>query len=93
MNPAGTTEAEAKPPTLTRILLSRQASEVLAASGADAFAIVHRVNRTEEPETAGRWAIHLAPVSHARARAACEVLLGRRDLKPLRKSRNPSATR
>jgi hypothetical protein len=60
-----------------RILLSKAASDALTASGEKAFAIVHRVMRSEEPETAGRWAIYLAPVAWPTATAATAVLCGK----------------
>jgi hypothetical protein len=66
--------AESEP---IRILLSKAASDALTASGEKAFAIVHRVMRSEEPETAGRWAIYLAPVAWPTATAATAVLCGK----------------
>ena len=64
-------------PETVRILLSEAASRHLDASGEKAFAIVHRVMRSEEPETAGRWAIYLAPVAWPTATAATAVLCGK----------------
>ena len=71
-----------------RLLLSEAASKALTEAGSDAFTIVHRAMRgTEEPDSAGRWCIHLAPVSHQAASDACEVLLGRKKAIKPRKPR------
>lgn len=69
--------AEAEKPELIRILLGKTASDLLTATGERAFAIVHRAMRgTDEPETAGRWQITLAPVEWQTAADASAVLLG-----------------
>lgn len=60
-----------------RILLSEQASRHLTATGERAFVVASRVMRTEEPETLGRWALHLIPCEIAAANAAVGVALGR----------------
>jgi hypothetical protein len=62
---------------MIRLVLGKSASEALEATGERSFAIVHRCMRgVEEPETAGRWCIHLAPVEWDKARDAAEVLMG-----------------
>jgi len=75
------TDAQPPPPPPApepiRILLSEAASRRLDATGERAFTIVHRVMRTEEPGTAGRWAITLAPVEWQTARDASAVLMGK----------------
>ncbi len=75
MNGTGIPQNDEK--VIVRILLSQSASDTLTATGERAFAIVHRCMRgVEEPETAGRWCIHLAPIEWDRAQDAAEVLMG-----------------
>ena len=64
-------------PAFARILLSESASKALTESGEHAFTIIHRSMRTEEPDTAGRWVIHLCPITWRTAQDAANVLLGR----------------
>lgn len=60
-----------------KILLSEQASRHLDATGERAFIVASRAMRgTEEPETMGRWALHLVPCSIPQADAACRVARG-----------------
>ena len=77
-----------KPP-ITRILLSESASKALTESGEQSFAIVHRCMRPEEPDTAGRWVIHLAPIDWRTAQDASAVLLGKATAKPLKRATGP----
>lgn len=58
-----------------RLLLSAAASEVLSATGAECFTVICRATRND-PDEAGRFVVHLAPVSMPTAKAACHVLLG-----------------
>lgn len=75
---------------MVRILLSQAASDTLTATGERAFAIVHRCMRgVEEPETAGRWCIHLAPVEWDKAQDASHVLSGEMKAVPIRKLKVP----
>ena len=59
-----------------RIRLSAASSAALTSAGHGAFTIIHRVMRTEEPDSAGRWEITLAPIEWQRAVDASNVLLG-----------------
>jgi hypothetical protein len=74
------TEPPASPetePGIVRIRLSEAASAALTASGQGVFTIVHRVMRgAEEPGSAGRWEITLAPIEWRAAVDASRVLLG-----------------
>ncbi len=67
-----------------RLLLSERASQALTDAGHECFIVAHRVMRgTEEPETMGRWALHLIPCSLKDAQAACNVALGSHIAKPI----------
>lgn len=66
-----------------RIRLSAASSAALTAAGHGAFTIVHKVMRTEEPDSAGRWEITLAPIEWQTAVDASAVLLGTRRVRPL----------
>jgi predicted secreted protein len=73
---------------ISRILLSKAASDALSATGERAFAIVHRCMRgVEEPETAGRWCITMAPVEWETAQDASAVLLGTKRAATIRKAK------
>jgi len=60
-------------PGVVRILLSQAASEALASTGENAFAIV---GKASHPEIPGRWVIHLASAEWHNAMDASAVLLG-----------------
>lgn len=61
-----------------RILLGEAASRHLDAAGEGAFIVISKAMRgTEEPETAGRWALHLLPCSITQANDAVAVIQGR----------------
>jgi len=73
----------------TRILLSEAASRHLDATGERCFIVASRAMRgTEEPQTMGRWALHLVPCSIADANAAVRVATGQ---STERKPRTPKA--
>jgi hypothetical protein len=68
----------------TRLLLSAAVSKHLTDAGHECFLVVHRVMRgVEEPETMGRWALHLIPCSLKDAQAACNVAFGTHTARPL----------
>lgn len=70
-------EGQIPSPKLIRILLSKSASDALTNAGESSFVIVSKAMRgTDEPETAGRREITLAPADWITARDACAVLLG-----------------
>lgn len=54
--------------TPTRILLGKEASDHLTATGESAFLIAGRASHPDDPS---RWAIHLLPVS---MKAACDAI-------------------
>ena len=60
-----------------RILLSEAASKHLTATGERCFIVASRAMRgTEEPDTAGRWAIWLTPCTIEQGNAAVRVATG-----------------
>ena len=70
---------------VTRIVLSRVASDALTATGERAFAVIGRASYPDDPT---RWVIHIAPVSFETAHDACRVLLAGKTVKKTRRA-NP----
>ena len=77
-------------PGSIKILLSRAASEALAANGDYHLALVSHPDATSPPESAGRLILVCVPLTKEAADNAARVALGTMTARPIRKPHKPA---
>lgn len=72
-------------PGVLKILIGREASEIIEAHGEQFLAIITHPDSTSPPEATGRLVLHVLPITKERADAAYRVAAGKARAMPIKK--------